>query len=440
MSVAATTATSATQAPVGRRRTLFSSTVGAVVEWYEYTVYATSAALVFGPLFFPSENPAASQIAALATFGVGFVARPIGAWVAGHFGDRIGRKATLIFTFLVMTIATAAIGLLPDFAAIGLAAPILLCALRILQGFAVGGEWGGAAIVAVENAPSDRRGFYGAWPQIGVSSGLLLGTLAVALAQLVSGDQFLTWGWRLPFLASILLAGVGLYIRLRAMESPAFLQAQAARAAAEQQRERAPLVEVFRTQKKRLLIAVMSGFGQAGTYYMFTVFMVSYVTTTLELPAYYGLTAVIVGSALNVALMPVAGALSDRFGRRRILEAGAVLLIIAVWPIFALVQTGQLWAVVAGIVFYMAVIHTMLYAPLPAFFSELFPTRVRYTGISISYQLVAVVLGGFGPAIFSALVLWTGAVWPLIGFTVLVGLVTIAGTLLTPETKGRPLE
>ncbi|GAA1389082.1 MFS transporter [Pseudonocardia kongjuensis] len=421
----------------GRRHTLLSSVVGAVVEWYEYTIYATSAALVFAPLFFPSDNPAASQIAAFASFGVGFVARPIGAWVAGHYGDRIGRKATLLATFTVMTAATAAIGLLPDYGAIGLMAPVLLCLLRLLQGFAVGGEWGGAAIVAAESARSDRRGFAASWPQIGVSSGLLLGTLAVAGSQLISGDEFMTWGWRLPFLLSIPLAAVGLYIRLRATESQAFLRARDAGSTAP---ERAPIVEVVRSHRRALATAVAVGFGHSGTYYLFTVFLIAYVAGTLGVPAGTGLLAVIVGSSLNILLMPVAGLASDRFGRRWVLGAGAALLIVSIWPILLLVGTGRTWAIVLGIAFYLGAVHTLLYGPLPALFTELFPTRVRYTGISVSYQFNAVLLSGFGPALFSVLVAWSGSVWPLALFGMLMGVMTIVGVASTRETRGTDLD
>ena len=248
-------------------RSLQSGTIGAIVEWYEYTIYGTTAALVFGHLFFPQLQAGIAQIAALATFGVGFLARPVGAFVAGHLGDRIGRKSTLILTFSVMTVATALVGLLPTYAQLGIVAPILLCVLRLAQGFAVGGEWGGAAIIAVENAPRGRRGFYGSWPQIGVSSGLLLGSAAIALASAVSGEDFDVSGWRIPFLLSIPLAAVGFVIRLRASESPAFLEERARQEAA-QEEQKAPLVVLFSDHRRPLLIAIFARFAEAGNYYI----------------------------------------------------------------------------------------------------------------------------------------------------------------------------
>ena len=323
-----------------RRKSLISGTVGAIIEWYEYTVYGTAAALVFGTLFFPSTEPGVSQIAALASFGVGFLARPVGAFVSGHLGDRIGRKSTLILTFLIMSVSTAAIGLLPTYQSVGFWAPVLLCVLRLTQGFAVGGEWGGAAIIAVENAPKGRRGFFGSWPQIGVSCGLLLGTGAVAISQAISGDQFIVWGWRLPFLVSVLLAAVGLYIRLNASESPAFLAAKA-EAERKQEEQKAPIPVVFKEHRKSLVIALFSRFAEAGNYYLFTVFLLSYVATTLKLPASYGLVAVMIGSTLNIAMIPVFGAISDRIGRKKTFFFGAGVIIVSAWPIFAMIQTGQ---------------------------------------------------------------------------------------------------
>ncbi|MHA7209986.1 MFS transporter [Arthrobacter sp. MDT1-65] len=417
-----------------RRRTLVSGTIGAIVEWYEYTVYATAAALVFGPLFFPAMEPGISQIAALATFGVGFIARPFGAFVAGHLGDRIGRKSTLILTFAIMSVSTALIGLLPTYAAVGILAPILLCVLRLAQGFAVGGEWGGAAIIAVENAPKGKRGFYGSWPQIGVSCGLLLGTAAVTLAAAISGDQFETWGWRVPFLLSVVLAAVGLYIRLNAAESPEFLAEKAKMEKANVQ-QKAPLKVLLAHHRKPLLITIFGRFAEAGNYYLFTVFVLSYVTTTLEVPRQYGLTAVMIGSALNIIMIPVFGRLSDSIGRKKTFFLGGTAIIITAWPIFALIQTGQQWAIILGVALFLALGHALVYAPLPALYCELFPTAVRYSGISIGYQMASILLAGFMPALAGALVLWTGGTH----FVVLIIIVSTAVAMFSisfaKETK-----
>ncbi|MFF0905465.1 UNVERIFIED_CONTAM: MFS transporter [Kocuria sp. CPCC 205316] len=417
-----------------RRRTLYSGTIGAIVEWYEYTVYATAAALVFGPLFFPAMAPGIGQIAALATFGVGFVARPVGAFVAGHLGDRIGRKATLILTFAIMTVATVLIGLLPTYEQVGIWAPILLCVLRLAQGFAVGGEWGGAAIIAVENAPKGRRGFYGSWPQIGVSCGLLLGTAAVTASAAISGDAFETWGWRVPFLLAVVLAAVGLYIRLNAAESPEFLAEQARMAEAGEQ-HKAPLKVLFKHHRKPLLIAIFGRFAEAGNYYLFTVFVLSYVTTTLEVPRNYGLIAVMIGSALNIVMIPIFGRLSDIIGRKKTFFLGGTAIIVTAWPIFALVQTGEQWAIILGVSLFLALGHALVYAPLPALYCEMFPTAVRYSGISVGYQMASILLAGFMPALAGAIVLWTGGTNVVVLIVIATTAIAMLSVSFTPETK-----
>lgn len=423
-----------------RRNSLKSGTIGAIVEWYEYTIYGTTAALVFGHLFFPNLPGAVGQIVALATFGVGFLARPVGAFVAGHLGDKIGRKSTLIMTFTIMTVATALIGFLPTYATIGVAAPLLLCALRLAQGFAVGGEWGGAAIVAVENAPREKRGFFGSWPQIGVSAGLLLGTAMVSLSAWISGDAFDTWGWRVPFLFAIPLALIGMYIRLRATESPAFL-AEKAKMEAELEHRKAPAVVLFRDYKKPLLIAIFARFAEAGNYYLFTTFVLSFVTTTLGAPRSYGLAASMVGAAANIIMIPIFGRLSDRIGRPKTFLIGATLIAVTAWPIFALVGTGQLWAVVAGVTLFMALGHAMVYAPLPALYCEMFPTAVRYTGISVGYQMASIILASFTPALAAAMVLWSnGSLWMVTVFAIATTLVAMVAVSFAPDRRHLELD
>lgn len=432
-----------TPTPPPRRtaiRSLMSGTIGAIVEWYEYTVYGTTAALVFGSLFFPALQPGVAQIAALATFGVGFLARPVGAFVAGHLGDRVGRKSTLILTFTVMTVATALIGLLPTYAQIGMAAPILLCLLRLAQGFAVGGEWGGAAIIAVENAPRDRRGFFGSWPQIGVSSGLLLGSAAIALAVAVSGDDFAVWGWRVPFLLSIPLAAVGFFIRLRASESPAFLEEKARQEAANLE-QKAPLKVLFRDHRRPLLIAVFARFAEAGNYYIFTTFVLSYITTQLGLSREIGLLASMLGAAVNVAMIPVYGRLSDAIGRPRTFLFGGACIILTATPIFLLIQTGQPWAIIAGVVLFMGLGHGLVYAPLPAMYCELFPTDVRYSGISVGYQMAAILLSSFTPALASALVVLSGgSLWPIVVFAIGTTTIAMVAVRLAPDRRSVELD
>jgi metabolite-proton symporter len=423
-----------------RRRSVQSGTIGAIVEWYEYTIYGTSAALVFGNLFFPNLPGSIAQIVSLATFGVGFLARPVGAFVSGHLGDRIGRKATLIMTFTIMTVATAGIGFLPTYAQIGVAAPLLLCLLRLAQGFAVGGEWGGAAIIAVENAPREKRGLFGSWPQIGVSAGLLLGTAVVSLSSWISGDDFDEWGWRIPFLMAIVLAVVGLYIRLRAAESPAFLN-EKAKMEAELEKRKAPAVVLFRSHKKSLLIAIFGRFAEAGNYYLFTTFVLSYVTTTLGAPRSYGLIASMIGATANIVMIPVFGKLSDRIGRVKTFLIGGALIVVTAWPIFAMVHTGQLWGIVGGVTIFLALGHAMVYAPLPALYCELFPTAVRYSGISIGYQMASILLASFTPALASAMVLWgDGELWMVIGFVILTTVIAMVSISFASDRRHLELD
>lgn len=423
-----------------RRRSMQSGTIGAIVEWYEYTIYGTAAVLVFGDLFFPGLDDGIGQIVSLATFGVAFLARPLGAFVAGHLGDRIGRKSTLIMTFTVMTVATAGIGLLPTYQQIGTLAPLMLCVLRLAQGFAVGGEWGGAAIVAVENADRSRRGYFGSWPQIGVSAGLLLGTGAMSLSSWISGNAFDQWGWRLPFLFALVLALVGLYIRFRANESEAFL-AEKARMEAGTGERRTPAAVIFRDHRKALVIAVFGRFAEAGNYYLFTTFILSYVTTTLDVPRSTGLIATMVGATVNIVMIPIFGAMSDRIGRPRTFLLGGTFIAVTAWPVFALVHTGELWGIVLGITLFLALGHPMVYATLPALYCEMFPTSVRYSGISIGYQAASILLASFTPALASAIVLWTdGGLWPVVLFAVGTTLVAMAAIAFTPDNRHLELD
>lgn len=430
--------TSTTAAPPNRRaaiRSLQSGTIGAIVEWYEYTIYGTTAALVFGTLFFPELQSGIAQIAALATFGVGFLARPVGAFVAGHLGDRIGRKSTLVLTFSVMTVATALIGLLPTYGQIGLAAPILLCVLRLAQGFAVGGEWGGAAIIAVENAPPGRRGFFGSWPQIGVSSGLLLGSGAIALAAALSGDDFVVWGWRVPFLMSIPLAAVGFFIRLKASESPAFLEEKARQEAAHEE-QKAPLVVLFREHRRPLLIAIFARFAEAGNYYIFTTFVLSYITVELGVPRQVGLVASMIGAAANIALIPVYGRLSDAIGRPRTFLIGGACIIVTATPIFLLIETGQTWRSSWA----SCCSRTGVRAAAGAVLRTL-STAVRYSGISVGYQMAAVLLSSFTPAMASALLVWSGgAFWPIIVFAMVTTGIAMIAVRFAPDRRSVPLD
>ncbi len=325
------------QSKSDQRRVLFASLVGSVIEWYDYALYGTAAALVFARLFFPNADPAIGTIVAFGTFAVGFIARPIGGFVAGHFGDKIGRKATLVISLMTMGAATTLIGLLPTYQQVGFLAPVLLVILRLLQGFAVGGEWGGAAIMAVENAPRGKEGYFGAFPQTGVSAGMVLGTGAFAIiSSLVSEQDFLAWGWRIPFLFSVVLAGVGLFVRFRIGESPAFEEARRSR-----KQSRLPLVEVVRDYPKNILLGIGARFAEAGNYYIFTVFILSFVAQHTTLPRNVTLICIMIAAVLNVILIPIAGSISDRIGRRPVIITGAIFLALMAYPFFMMVGSGS---------------------------------------------------------------------------------------------------
>ncbi|MEW6637343.1 MAG: MFS transporter [Actinomycetota bacterium] len=411
------------------RKVALASFIGTAIEWYDYFLYGTAAALVFGALFFPESDPLIGTLLAFATFGVGFFARPVGGIIFGHFGDKVGRKAMLVTTLLIMGIATFLIGLLPTYQTIGVWAPILLVTMRILQGFGVGGEWGGAVLMAVEHSPRGRRGFYGSWPQMGVPAGLLLGTGILYLFALLPEEQFLSWGWRVPFLFSIVLVGVGLYIRLAIEESPAFRRVQQTNTTA-----RMPIIDVLRTYPKAVLIAMGLRVAENGSFYVFSVFVLAYATEQLGLANTTVLIGVMIAAAFQLFALPVYAALSDRIGRRPVYLGGAVFSLLFAFPFFWIVNTGVAVLVWLAIVLSLAVGHAAMYGPQAAFFSELFGTRVRYSGASLGYQLASVFAGGLSPFIATALLAWSGSYWPVAVYLGFMALITIVAVLVATET------
>jgi MFS transporter, MHS family, shikimate and dehydroshikimate transport protein len=407
-----------------------ASFIGTAIKWYDFFLYGTAAALIFNRLFFPTFDPLSGTFAAFGTYAVGFVARPLGGIVFGHYGDKIGRKTMLSLTLVLMGVATFCIGLLPTYETIGAWAPMLLVLLRLVQGFGVGGEWGGAVLMAVEHAPAGKRGFYGSWPQVGVPAGLLLSTGVFAFVSTLPDQQFLTWGWRVPFLLSALLVGVGLFIRLRIAETPAFNRVQESGTAVS-----LPVLEAIRSHPRNILLAMGARLAENGVFYLYSVFVLVYVTEQLKLPRALVLNGVLLATACELIAIPAFGALSDRIGRRPVYMGGAAFSALFAFPFFWLLDTQQPGLVWLAIVLGLALGHGAMYGPQASFFSELFGTRVRYSGASLGYQLASVFAGGLSPLIATSLLQWTGGhPWPIALYMMAMALVTLVSVYLAAET------
>jgi MHS family shikimate/dehydroshikimate transporter-like MFS transporter len=420
---------SAPQIHVGR--VVLASFVGTMIEWYDFFLYGIATTLVFDRLFFPSDDEFVSRMAALGSFAIGFFMRPLGGIVFGHFGDRVGRKAMLVTTLLMMGLATFTIGLLPTYESIGVAAPILLVLCRLVQGLGVGGEWGGAVLMAVEHGHAGRRGFYGSCVQMGVPAGLLLATAVFSIFSSLPEEQFLSWGWRIPFLLGILLLGVGMFIRLQVFESPLFAESQKKRNVSP-----LPILEVFRNYRRSVLLAVGARFAENVCFYIFTVYILTYATDEdfLDLPRQTILNGILIAAAVQLVVIPLSGIISDRVGRRPVYLAGAVFVLLFAFPFFWLIETRQTLLIWLSIV--LALIgHALMYGPQAAFFAELFGTRVRYSGASVGYQLASPLAGGIAPMIAAALVEWSGgATWPVSVYMIFAAGVTLVSILLATET------
>ena len=413
------------------RPVVTASVVGTVIEWYDFFIYGTAAALVFGPLFFPGASPVAGTLAAFATYAVGFAVRPFGGAVFGHFGDRLGRKAILITTLIVMGVSTTLIGLLPTYDQIGLLAPILLVTMRLAQGFGAGAEFAGAAIMAVEYSPPGRRGFFGSWPQIGVAIGLAGASGVFALAQLLPDDQFMSWGWRIPFLISSVVLLVGTWIRLRISETPVFKEVQK-----ENKVARSPLAEVFRNEPKSFLAVLGMRFADNAVLYIPVVFTLSYLQTEHGLDSNVGLIGVFLAAGVQVATIPLFGALSDRLGRRTVYGGGAAAAAVLMIPYFLLLDTGNPVLVWLAIALLGGLAYSAMAGSQPAFFSELFHPRTRYSGVASARELGATV-GGVVPLAATALLAAYSTGMAVAVLVIAMCVVTIAAVLWAPETRGR---
>jgi len=418
-----------------------ASMIGTTVEWYDFFLYGSAAALVFNKLFFPNTDPLTGTLLAFATYAIGFLARPLGGLVFGHFGDKVGRKKLLVLSLLLMGGATFAIGLLPTYTAIGVAAPLLLTFLRLVQGFALGGEWGGAVLIVSEHGDPERRGFWASWPQAGVPCGNLLATAVLAVLAAVQSDAtFLSWGWRVPFLLSGVLVVIGLWIRLSVSESPVFLEAQRkAELANKSAPVKAPILVVLRDHWREVLIAMGARMGENVSYYVITAFILVYITGPLGLPKSLGLNAVLIASAVHFASIPLWGALSDRIGRRPVYLLGAVGMAAWVFVFFQLLDTKSFGPIVLAATVGL-VLHGAMYGPQAAYFSELFGTNVRYSGASIGYQLASIFAGALAPLIATALLKAYGSTVPVALYVIGTCLLTVIAVVLSRETKGVSLE
>lgn len=417
------------------RRIVWSSVIGTAVEWYDFLIYAVATALVFNKLFFPLTDPAIGTIAAFGTYAVGFLARPLGAAIFGHYGDRLGRKAMLSITIIIMGLGTFCIGLLPTYEQIGIAAPILLIVLRFVQGIGIGGEWGGAVLMVVENAPKERRGLLGSMVQVGNPIGNLAALGVFALASQLPEQDFLSWAWRIPFLLSIVLIGVGLFIRLKLHETPAFRQMKSRHEVAPM-----PVAEVLRHHRKTFLTAVGLKIAEISYASIASVFVLSYATQQLGMARSTILNGVMLSSFFALFSIPLFGWLSDKFGRRTMFFLSCLFCAGFAFPLFSLLGTRDPVIVSLTVIIAISFGQMVMFGVGAPFYSELFSARLRYSGASLGFQIGAAISGGLTPVVAASLMAWSGgATWPVSLFLIFCAAITAIATLIAPETAGKEL-
>jgi metabolite-proton symporter len=416
------------------RRAVIAATVGTTIEWYDFFIYGTAAGLVFGKLFFPNEDRLTGTLAAFGTYFVGFVGRPIGAAIFGHYGDRIGRKATLIATLMCMGLATFAIALVPTYESIGIWGAVLLTVLRMIQGIGVGGEWGGSVLISMEWARSHgSRGLVASWPQFGVPAGLFLSNLVILGFSAWAGESFLDWGWRIPFALSIILVGVGLWVRLGILETPVFQKL-----VSERKIEKAPIAEVIRRQPREILLSALLRMAEQAPFYIFTAFVFSYATGTLKMSRDFVLTAVLCASILSFITIPLAGHISDRIGRRRMYLIGAAVTGLFGFLYFGMLDTAMPSAVFIAIVLSL-IPHDIMYGPQAALIAEAFTPRLRYSGASLGYQLASIIAGGPAPLIATALFAAYHTGYAIAIYIAACAVVSLVSAALMPDYTGKDI-
>jgi MFS family permease len=416
------------------RRAVIASTVGTTIEWYDFLLYSTVTGLVFGKLFFPKSDPLVGVLEAFAVYTVGFIARPIGAMIFGHYGDRIGRKGALIATLLLTGLATFAVGFVPTYETVGIWGAVILTVIRFIQGIGVGGEWGGSVLLSMEWARTNsHRGFITSWPQLGGPAGLLLANIAVLVFSRISGDQFLVWGWRIPFMLSIVMVAVGLYIRLGILETPAFR-----RLVSENRVERVPVAEVIKRQPRLIILTALARMAEQAPAYIYLAFVFAYGTQVLHATRDFLLTSLICAGIVSFATIPLAGHLSDRIGRKRMYIIGAIATGIFGFIYFAMLNTTVPALIFLGIVLSF-VPHDLMYGPQAALIAECFTPRLRYSGASIGYQLSSVISGGPAPLIATALLAAYGSGYVIAGYILFCAIVSIVSTAMLPDYTNKDI-
>lgn len=419
------------KAPPTPTKVALASFIGTTIEWYDYLIFGAMTVLILNPLFFPSEDPFLSTLAGYGAIGVAFVARPLGAIFFGHYGDRIGRKRLLVLSLVMMGVGTFLIGLLPTYDEIGLASPVLLVVLRFLQGFAVGGEWGGAVLMALEHAPPKRRAFYASFPQAGVPAGVVLSTGALMIVtQVLSDEALLSWGWRIPFLASSLLVVVGLYIRLTVTESPEFESVKI-----KNEVPKVPFADIVKKHKHALLSGMLANLAPTGLFYLASTFFLGYGTATLGMSRELVLTALICASALEVVTLPLFTMLADRWSSRSFLIGTSLLVAAGALPIFLLLNTGTVFGLFAAYILALPILHAASYGVLGAFIAQLFPAEVRYTGASMAYQFGGIIAAAPVPVIAALLLATTGTSTSIALYMIVASLIGVAGVYWSPGRR-----